>query len=175
MKRVTQAVSFLMLGLIMAVGFQNCGGYVSADNPLYDQASEAVCVGLACGMDTSFIKLSIANDAVTLKKVSPMPTTCTDNDSHCVDVAGYCDTGGFATTKVYATLYEGSTIVSSELDTYSKCIDGRYSFQYILPSNYNFDMGHTLQVKLVAFDGTTSNIYSNSTGANVRYLVLTSY
>ncbi len=174
MKRVTQAMVLVSLGLVMGVGFQNCGSYQALDNPLYDQASQSVCIGLACGMDTSLIKLTISNDTISVAATAAMPAMCDGNDSRCVDVGGYCDTGGFPNNQIYASI-SGGTVGLAESPTGALCIDGRYSVKIRLPDGYDYANLHTLRLTLYGFDNASANRYTNEIGANRRDVLITSY
>ncbi len=174
MRRVTQAIAFLTLSMIVGVGFQNCSTYQADNNPLFDEAS-SVCIGLACGMDTSLLKLAIANDAsVAVHQLSSQPTSCNGNDARCVDIAGYCDDGGFPNNQIWASIAGGSVNVA-EFNTGATCVDGRFSTQIVLPAGYDYANVHTLGLTIYGLNASSTDKFSNETSGNHREVYLVSY
>lgn len=168
-------MAFLVLGLAISVGFQNCAGYEALNSPLYDQASVDTCTGIACGMDTSLIKISIANDAaVSVRKVASMSPSCIGNDDRCIDIGGYCDDGGFPVTQIWAQIY-GGTVNQEAYLTGASCVDGRYSVQIPLPAGYDYDNIHTLRLTLYGLTSTSSDRFTNETGGNYREVNIVAY
>lgn len=168
-------MAFLSITLAIGVGFQNCSGYAAVNNPLYDNASTTTCIGLACGMDTSLLKLQIANDsAVSVQKVATMPADCTGNDSRCIDIGGYCDDGGFPTNQIWATI-SGGTVNVPEYFTGATCVDGRFSAQIVLPNGYDYDNVHALYITIYGFNASSVNRFTNETSGNQRLVNIVSY
>lgn len=185
MRRVTpKLMAFLFFGIAgvtIALGFQNCAGYEAANNPLYN-ASEYVCIGLACGENPDLISLSVASDGMFYVR-QPTGTTYTagdcsytegyNGDGLCIDVAGYCESGGYSSTEIWAEL-KGGTVQKPAAKTAATCEDGRFRFLYKLPSGYDYANLHTLRVTIVGVDGNLAQV-TNPSGANWHEVGISAY
>jgi hypothetical protein len=172
--RVTRAVLFSALGFVICVGFQNCSGYASDFNPLYDQATLNTCIGLACGQDDTLLRLSINNDTAVYVKNAAISPACGSDDSSCVDLGGYCDDGGFPDNEITYSIAGGAVTVPETLLAGTKCVDGRFSAQVHLPAGYDFASIHALRLTIKGIT-STGDLVTSSAGGNYREVNVVSY
>ncbi len=182
LRRVTpKLIAFLAFGFLIAVGFQNCAGYSASENLLYT-SSEVVCIGLACGEDPDLIGVSVeAGGMFYVRQPASTPPAGADcsytegynADSLCIDVAGYCESGGFQSTEIWAEL-KGGTVNKPAEKTAALCEDGRFRFRYALPANYDYANLHTLRVTIYGVDQNLAQV-SNPSGANWHEVGISSY
>jgi hypothetical protein len=152
LRRVTQLLLFVILGSVVTIGFQNCGTYEPVDNPLYSSDQASVCIGLDCATDRMLLELVSGNgNVIGITKPASAPASCDGNDSKCFDLGGYCETGGYANTKIYLQL-DGPTPVAEYATTASCDSMGRYQLRVELPTNYDYDQTYQLRVTLRGID-----------------------
>ncbi len=171
--RVTLAIFFSLLGFVICVGFQNCSGYASDFNPLYDQSSVATCIGLICGTDNTLLRLSINNESAVYVKNGTVGGACGLDDSSCVDIGGYCDDGGFADNVVTYGIAQGTVTVPETILNGTKCVDGRYVAHVPLPAGYDFANAHTLRLTIYGFENNTR--VPSPSGGNYREVGIIAY
>ncbi|HVK62541.1 MAG TPA: hypothetical protein VM432_13365 [Bdellovibrionales bacterium] len=150
MRRVTQVLGILLLMAIVAVGFQNCGTYQANQNG-FDKDSASKCIGSECAIAPESISIAIGSQSIPVYKPTGAKTSCTSTSadpSWCIDVAGYCDAGGYPDSRIYAQLKTGPTPIPEYL-TEAKCDDmGRFRVSVALPANYDFDQFYEIEVRL---------------------------
>lgn len=166
--------AFSALGFVICVAFQNCAGYSAASNPLYDNASTAVCIGLECGPDPTQLQLAIDNDSSVAVKNGTATGTCGTDDSSCVDIGGYCDAGGYPDNQISYYIYGGTVNQNATVLSGVKCVDGRFQAQIVLPSGYDYANIHQLRLTIYGIDAT-GNIIDSTNGGNYREVSIASY
>ena len=153
----------LMTALFAAVLlYQNCGT-PSVNNPLYDRTEVASCLGPTCGVDASYINIYVGN---------PDPILVTRNTERAIDLAGFCDAGGFAASKLYLELKTGATKVSGPTNMGPVCdANGRFRVLLNLPGDYNYNLAYTA---VVTFRGVDSKgvEYDHPKGTNRREIAI---
>jgi hypothetical protein len=174
MRQATHLVTLLSLILFSAALFQNCGTYEAANNPLFasDQASvDTSCVGLYCAADLNNIQLSIANqEPVTVRTVAGGNNGSCDA-TNCVDVAGYCDPGGYTKNLIYVEIQGPSKLAETPA---TSCRDnGRFRVLVPMPAGFVKGAIHTLVVTLRVID-STGKTFDNPSGLNRKQISLTS-
>lgn len=151
LRRLTQFVSFFAISLAGATLFQNCGSYQAVDNPLYDMASESVCVGLSCSTDISAVQLRVANQEPLIVGAANTGSYDGCGANQCLDIAGYCDTAGFTQNYIYYEL-QGPTPIALTRSNSTCDAQGRFRLRVPLPGGYQASSLHTLVVTLTVVD-----------------------
>lgn len=155
------ALGLLTLGGILS--FQNCGTYQAVTNPLYDREILASCLGPTCVEDLNYLTIQIGN-------VDPILLTRTTEKS--LDIGGFCDTAGFPDSKIYVEVKNGTTSVLAPYQSSAKCdANGRFRVLIDLPTNYNYDLAHSVVLTFRAVD-SKGNEYDHPTGVNRREIAL---
>lgn len=160
-KKIVSGV--LVVGALMGtLSFQNCGTYQPNDNASFLSLSE--CTGTACIVSPNSILLAVQNsDPTILRKAAP-----TESE---VDVSGFCDNGGYSSTKIDWAL-------TTDVNDPSKIIQsgnggacdqlGRFQFKVSYPANQ--PNGVILLVALYGLEGSQKII--NPTQQHFKYFRL---
>jgi hypothetical protein len=155
MRRVTQVLAVLLLISFIAMGFQNCAAYQPLTNGLTGENEGSNCFGSECAASAESLSLTLGNQTLPLPKPTTGVRDCSSasaDPAWCVDVAGFCDSGGFADTKIYVQLKTGPTPVSEYL-TNSRCDDmGRFQVSVPLPNGYDFTKFYEIEVRVEGVD-----------------------
>ena len=143
-------------------------------NPLYDNASEAECVGVSCTRDAEDIELLVMNEKMMQvdKPASLGFSNCTSSPNYCVDIAGYCDLGGYPQSVLSYTINGPAGLSVPQTTSQAKCDEtGRFQMQIVLPANYQFDQFLNVEIFLQAIDEEGYTV-ENPRGSNVQKLTI---
>ena len=132
-------------------------------NPLYDRTTLASCLGPTCSQDLNYLQMFIANQD---------PVLITRSTERAIDIAGYCDTAGYPSSKIYVEVRNGTTSVVPPYLSSSQCdSNGRFRVLVELPAIYNYDLAHSIVLTIRAVDSKGAE-YDHPTGINRRELSL---
>lgn len=155
MKR-TATIAFALFGaLILAVIFQNCGGYQAGYNPLTDGQELPSCLGSSCTSDLDFIEIRVANTMpVGLLRPTTQDATVGCTASTCVDIAGYCNTAGYPSSTFYYQWKLNNAAVTARTATHLTC-DGMGRFRIrvpIPPGTFDYSGLYSIDVSMTVID-----------------------
>ena len=166
---------FAALASVSVLGFQNCGqnmtavgsGDSSQASNLSNGVTLSACIASGCPQDKSYIQLQIANNN---------PISFTINGSTvsetAVDVAGYCNAGGYPGSRIYYSIQDlaGNVIVPNTPTTSTCSALGRFQFP-VNVGGLNSTNNYQLNVVLRGVDSTGVE-FDNSLGLNKRQVGL---
>lgn len=138
----------LILSLILSAGFlvlfQNCGSQEGLVNPLFDKPLATACLGPSCIRDEGYISIEIQN---------PNPTFVVRNTERGVDLAGFCDTGGFPQSRIYVEMRSQVGPVIPQYLSTSQCDSlGRFRVLVEFSPTHNYDLSHVITLIFRAVD-----------------------
>lgn len=153
--RLKAVAAVLVLLLLPATLFQNCAPYAGAFNPLYDAESTTGCMGTSCAVDAGSAMILVATGKSYFKKATTPNPVC--DATSCIDVSGWCDTGGLPGSQFYTQWsYLGNNLSNiPKKESGVHCDDnGRFRIQVRIPNGFIYDVAkdYTLTVIMYPID-----------------------
>lgn len=152
--RRTRPVTFLLvLTMMTVVIFQNCSGYQPALDINQDEYASLIaedCDTKPCFNTTpsaNMMRISIENHMYN-RGTEVLLSINTQQVLQPFDVAGFCDSGGFASTRIYYS-FQKANAAPVWWSTGGGCDSmGRYRIYVPLPSGFNRCEPHLLRVQI---------------------------
>lgn len=170
--RAARWVLACCVGAVHLVVYQNCGTYEAANGMTSVEETASACVGLACGVDAESIEIVSGNSEYKVVRPAPgavRPAAC--DATYCVDVAGYCNSGGYPDSVFYFELQNGTQQVMPATRTTASCDHmGRFRILIVLPPNFQYT-AHNLFLTMKAIDDKGAEI-DNPRGTNRKVVPL---
>jgi hypothetical protein len=180
---LSQLLVFGGLFVLIAVGFQNCGGYQPVDNPLYSEDYTSTCTAASCSSELKDVQLKIANASpISIPRPASDVTPVAGDQYTAVDIAGYCDVAGYADSVFYFELKGPTASSIPKTRTTVKCdSNGRFRLLLHLPgygasSSYGaFDRTalYTLVIAMMVIDDSGVE-HENPTNLHTQEIPLSS-
>lgn len=168
------------LASIIIFSFQNCGQQmttVGSNSALSSNATGSVsltpCVAAGCVQDASYIQVAITNNnPITFLSSQATMTSPSVPIEQAVDVAGYCNSGGYPSSRIYYSIQDlAGNIVVSQTASNGICNHlGRFQFSLNI-SMLSGASNYEVNVILKAVDSTGVE-FDNSIGLNKRQVGL---
>lgn len=159
------------IGTMLAV-FQNCGSFdLSTNNPLFEQNMSSSCLGINCAMDLNMAVIRSGNTSVLID----VPTGSADCDSsNCVDVGGFCETGGYAKSVfIYEWQITDQPNGAPERSTVACDDNGRFQLQVRVPPNYDYTKINHLHVYMLVTDEKGREQLAPTGGTSLKFILST--
>lgn len=160
--------------VILVTFFQNCGSYeIGSSNPLYDSNLSSSCLGINCERDLNTAKIRAGFSAYTIERATVVNSAICDA-SQCIDIGGYCETGGYPNSVFYVQWLLAGASGGTETRTTSNCdSNGRFHVQIHVPPGYNWLLINHLRVYMKVIDEKNLEFSSPSGGGEFIYQVST--
>ena len=172
--QVLAALSLLVSAVTLLTVFQNCGSFdLGSTNPLYDSNISSVCLGINCSRDLNTAKIRAGFSAYTIENATVVSSGACDA-TQCLDVGGYCETGGYPDSIFYYQWLLATASGGTETRTTSKCDDnGRFHMQIHVPPGYDWTKINHLRIFMKVIDENHGEFTSPTGSAEFIYQVST--
>lgn len=163
----------LLTLLVLVPGFQNCGSFdLGSSNPLYDSGLASLCLGINCGRDVNTVRIRPGFSSYTLERTTAVTAVC--DATQCIDVGGYCETGGFPNSVFYTQWLLAGAPGGAETRTTAICDEnGRYHIQVHVPAGYNWSQINHLRIYMKVIDEKNAEFTSPTGSGDFIYQVTT--